>query len=161
MKKWVKNILVLFFIGVGIFVIENSASGGFENKDFKTQLLTFGIYQLYTFVIGSSNMYFLDYMEKRKWKHNDGVKRIILGFVGGIVITIICFFFLNMFVDLYFEGRTFEEFIKRESFQRYKISIWITATVIIVFQVIYFYNKYQQNRIKEQKVIAGTCYRSI
>ncbi len=157
MKKWIKNILVLFLIGIGIFVIDNAASGGFENKSFKVLLFTFGIYQLYSFVIGLSNMFFFDFMEKRKWKKQDTFKRIILGFVLATVLTLICLFFLNMFTDIYFGGETLEEFIKGESFKRYKFSVWITLTVISIFHFIYFYNRYQQNKLKEQKVIAGTA----
>ena len=157
MRKWIKNIIILFLIGVGIFVIDNSASGGFETKNFKVLLLTFGIYQVYSFVIGFSNMSFFDFMEKRKWKQKDRVKRIILGFVGATLLTLVCLFFLNMFTDMYFDGKTLEEFIKGESFHRYKFSIWITLTVISIFHIVYFYNRYQQNRIKEQKVIAGTA----
>ena len=90
-------------------------------------------------------------MEKRKWKKQDTFKRIILGFVLATVLTLICLFFLNMFTDIYFGGETLEEFIKGESFKR------ITLTVISIFHFIYFYNRYQQNKLKEQKVIAGTA----
>ena len=157
MRKWIKNILVLFLIGFGLFVMDHSASGGFENKSFQSLLSAFGIYQLYTFVIGLSNMLFFDVLRKRKWKQNDIFKRIILGFLISIILTLVCLFFLNMFTDIYFNGKTLEGFIQTESFERYKFSLWITLTVISVFHIIYFYNKYQQNRIKEQKVIAGTA----
>ncbi|CAH8293318.1 hypothetical protein EV196_103160 [Mariniflexile fucanivorans] len=157
MKKWLKNILILFLIGIGIFVIDNAASGGFENKSFKVLVLTFFIYQLYSFVIGIVNMSFFDFMEKINWKPKDRFKRIIIGFIAATALTLICLFFLNMFTDMYFDGKTLEEFIKGESLARYKFSLWITLTVISTFHIIYFYNRYQQNKIKEQKVIAGTA----
>jgi len=104
MRKWIKNILVLFLIGFGLFVMDHSASGGFENKSFQSLLSAFGIYQLYTFVIGLSNMLFFDVLRKRKWKQNDIFKRIILGFLISIILTLVCLFFLNMFTDIYFNG---------------------------------------------------------
>ena len=157
MNKWLKNILILFLIHIGIFIIDNAASGGFEDKSFKTLILTFFVYQLYAFVIGFVNMSFFDFMEKINWKPKDRFKRIIIGFTAATALTLICLFFLNMFTDMYFDGKTLEEFIKGESLGRYKFSLWITLTVISTFHVIYFYNKYQQNKIKEQKVIAGTA----
>jgi hypothetical protein len=51
----------------------------------------------------------------------------------------------------------YKDFIARESFEHYHFGLWITLVILAVFHIIYFYNRYQQNRIKEQKVIAGTA----
>ncbi|RZW45606.1 MAG: histidine kinase, partial [Flavobacteriaceae bacterium] len=40
---------------------------------------------------------------------------------------------------------------------RYQFGLWITLIIMVVFHAIYFYNHYQQKKIKEQKVIAGTA----
>jgi hypothetical protein len=57
---------------------------------------------------------------------------------------------------LYF-GRTFNEFLGNETIKNYQFGLWITLTIVITFHFIYFYNKYQKNKLKEQKVIAGTA----
>ncbi len=54
-------------------------------------------------------------------------------------------------------GKTLGSFIENETFAPYRFGLWITLTIVIIFHFIYFYNKYQQNKIKEQKVIAGTA----
>ncbi|GAA4815902.1 histidine kinase [Litoribaculum gwangyangense] len=132
-------------------------SDGFQFDSVNEALIDFAFYQLYSFVLGYSNMYFFDYMERRNWKKNDTIKRIIVGIIGTTIITLIGLFFLRAFSSFVFTDRTFYEFIANEKFQYYKFGLWITLTIVSVFHVIYFYNRYQQNRIKEQKVIAGTA----
>ena len=156
MNKLTKNILITFFIGIVIFLMDNGARGGFSYKSINELLVNFGVYQLYSFVIGLSNMYFFEYLNKRNWKEGDGLKRILIGFIGAVVITIGCLFFLNMFVDMYFDGETLSEFLKEETFSRYKFSLWITLTVVAAFHVFYFYKKSQERKVKESQIVAKT-----
>ncbi|RED47422.1 histidine kinase [Seonamhaeicola aphaedonensis] len=152
-----KNIFLAFVIGVIVFVIGSSLSNGFQYKNTEQLVVSFILYQLYSFVIGFSNEFFFDYMEKRSWKRKDTIKRIVLGILGTTIITIICLFVLNMLVSLTLKGMSFLEFISNQSFKNYQFGLWITLVIVTVFHVIYFYNRHQQNRIKEQKVIAGTA----
>ena len=157
MTKSTKNIITTFIIGCVIFVIGNLLSGGFDFETTNEFLIDFGFYQLYSFVLGYSNMYFFDYMERRNWKKNDTIKRIVIGILGATIITLIGLFILRVSTHMVYGGLTFNEFISREKFEYYQFGLWVTLTIVIIFHVIYFYNKYQQNRIKEQKVIAGTA----
>ncbi|WP_298338506.1 histidine kinase [uncultured Algibacter sp.] len=157
MTKSTKNIITTFIIGCVIFVIGNLLSGGFDFETTNEFLIDFGFYQLYSFVLGYSNMYFFDYMERRNWKKNDTIKRIVIGILGATIITLIGLFILRVSTHMVYGGLTFNEFISREKFEYYRFGLWVTLTIVIIFHVIYFYNKYQQNRIKEQKVIAGTA----
>ncbi|WP_345277347.1 histidine kinase [Litoribaculum gwangyangense] len=157
MTKLVKNIFITFIIGCIVFIVGHLMSDGFQFDSVNEALIDFAFYQLYSFVLGYSNMYFFDYMERRNWKKNDTIKRIIVGIIGTTIITLIGLFFLRAFSSFVFTDRTFYEFIANEKFQYYKFGLWITLTIVSVFHVIYFYNRYQQNRIKEQKVIAGTA----
>lgn len=157
MTKSIKNIIITIIIGCIIFVIGNLLSGGFDYKTVNAFLIDFGFYQLYSFVIGYSNMAFFDYMERRQWKKGDTLKRIVVGIIGATVITLICLFALRTFISTIIYNRTFDEFISRESWQGYSFGLWITLSIISVFHVIFFYNRYQKNKIKEQKVIAGTA----
>jgi len=157
MTKSVKNIILTFVIGCIIFVVGHSLSDGFQFNSFNEALIDFSFYQLYSFVLGYSNMYFFDYMERRNWKKNDTIKRIVIGIIGSTIITLIGLFFLRASTSFVYTDRTFYEFFVNEKFEYYKFGLWITLTIVSIFHVIYFYNKYQQNRIKEQKVIAGTA----
>ena len=102
-------------------------------------------------------MYFFDYMERRSWKKNDTIKRIVIGVLGATIITLIGLFVLRAATYMVYGGVSFNQFLANEKFSNYQFGLWITLTIVIIFHVIYFYNRYQQNRIKEQKVIAGNA----
>jgi len=157
MTKTARNILITFIIGIFVFVIGNLINGGFEFKSLNEFLIEFGFYQLYSFVLGYSNMYYFEYLEKRNWKEGDRIKRIIIGIVGSIIITLMGLFVLRLSTALYLNGKTFESFITSETLYPYQFGLWITLTIVVIFHFIYFYNKYQQTRVKEQKIIAGTA----
>ncbi|SEQ58485.1 hypothetical protein SAMN05421824_2039 [Hyunsoonleella jejuensis] len=157
MRKSVKQILLTFVIGCIVYLIGELLSDKFSYESVQEFLIDFGFYQLYAFVLGYTNMYFFDRMENFKWKRKSTLKRIIVGTIGATVITLIGLFFLRLFTFFVFGGDSVEVFLERERFEYYQFGLWITLTIVAVFHVIYFYNKYQQNKLKEQKVIAGTA----
>lgn len=158
MTESAKRIIITFIIGSIVFVIGNLISGGFNFDSINDFLVNFAFYQLYAFVLGYSNMYFFYYLEKRQWEKGDTIKRIVFGIVGAVVITLVGLFLLRAGTAVFYYGRTFEEFFEHDSWNRgYAFGLWITLTIISVFYVIFFYNRYQKNKLKEQKVIAGTA----
>jgi hypothetical protein len=64
---------------------------------------------------------------------------------------------LRALTAVIYNGKSFSAFLINEKFKYYQFGLWVTLTIVVIFHVIYFYNRYQQNRIKEQKVIAGTA----
>ncbi|NRD23934.1 histidine kinase [Winogradskyella litoriviva] len=157
MKRSVKKIILTFLIGSGIFLIGKLFFGGFDYKTINDFFIEFGFYQLYAFVLGYSNMAFFDYMEKRHWKTGDSIKRIIIGVLGSTIITLIGLFLLRAFTSVVIYSVDFQTFLNNESWKGYSFGLWITLTVVSIFHVIYFYNRYQKNKVKEQKIIAGTA----
>jgi len=157
MSKQFKNIIITIIIGGVVFVIANLISNGFNYKSFNDFLEEFLFYQLYSFVLGYSNMYFFGFMERLQWQHGDTLKRIVLGFIGSTIITLSGLFILRVSTSLIYLGKSWDYFIANENIKNYRFGLWITLTIIAVFHVIYFYNRYQKHKLKEQKVIAGTA----
>ncbi|WP_353779406.1 histidine kinase [Winogradskyella sp. 3972H.M.0a.05] len=159
MTKSSKNIIIVIIIGILVFVLGNFLEGGFDFENAKEFWIELGFYQLYSFVLGYANMYFFDYLEKFSWKRNIGVKRIVIGIFGSLMITLVCLFFLRYLVMFFYTnaGITFSDYLDNQSWGNYIFGLWITLTIVIIFHVVYFYNRYQQTKIKEQKVIAGTA----
>lgn len=157
MRKSIKDIIITFVIGCLVYIIGVFLSGGFDYDNFNEFFIDFSFYQLYAFVLGYSNMYFFDRMDRFNWKKNNTIKRIVIGIIGSTTITLIGLFFLRACTSVFYSGNTFEAFLANEKLKYYQFGLWVTLTIVAVFHIIYFYNRYQQNRIKEQKVIAGTA----
>ena len=157
MHKLLKNIVLTFFIGCAVFIAGNILSDGFEYQSFNEFMVDFSFYQLYSFLLGFSNYAYFGYLEKLQWKKEEGVKRIVIGIIGSVVITMIGLFLLNAFRFTVYAGYSLSEFLQHQEWRHYQFGLWVTLTIVIIFHVFYFYNRYQQNRIKEQKVIANTA----
>ena len=114
-----KRIAITFIIGTIIFIIGSFLYNGFEYKSLNELIVSFSFYQLYSFVLGFSNMMYFEYLDKLKWKEYRviNVKRILIGIVGAVIITMSGLFLLRMSTALVYKGITFNEFITKESFQ--------------------------------------------
>jgi len=156
MNKEFKNIIIVFVIGIIIFVIGNAFYGQFQFETFNEFLINFGFYQLYSFVIGLSNIYYFSFLEKQGWKDGDKIKRIIIGIVGSVVITLIGLFVLRLISEMTMNDMTLAEFIANESFRNYQFGLWVTLTIVVTFHFVYYYNKYQQKKVKESQIVAKT-----
>ncbi|MDO6758666.1 histidine kinase [Tamlana sp. 2_MG-2023] len=157
MSKSAKNSIILFVVACIAFVIGTLINGGFEARNANTLLIDFVFYQLYGFVLGYSNMYFFKYLNGLNWKKKAYAKRIIIGVFGSIVITLVGLFVLRSASAMVYYDMDFNTFLSREKIEYYQFGLWITLTIVAIFHVIYYYNRYQQNKLKEQKVIAGTA----
>ncbi|WP_299390262.1 histidine kinase [uncultured Gelidibacter sp.] len=152
-----KNILLTFFIGCAVFVFGNVLYDGFQFESFTEFLQSFSFYQLYGFLLGYSNYYFFAYLEKLSWRGEERFKRIGIGLIGSVIITMIGLVLLNGLQYVIYRGSSFSDFIQTQTWGKYSFGLWITLTIVIIFHVVYFYIRYQQTKIKEQKVIANTA----
>jgi 2TM domain/Histidine kinase len=84
-------------------------------------------------------------------------RRIILGFLGSFVISVIVIFLLRIVEDVLIEGEGFEIFLHNEKLANYVVTIIITFFVTLAFHAFYFYKVYQENRVNQQKIIAGNA----
>ncbi|MFK7832363.1 MAG: histidine kinase [Winogradskyella sp.] len=157
MLKSSKNILVTFFMGCVVFVIGSYMSTSFNYKSTNDFLINFGFYQLYTFVLKYVNSFYFNFIKERQFYKYEVIQRILYGILGSTVITLICIFFLRIFIEVIIFNENLNTFITNESWAGYSFGLWITLTIVSFFYVAYFYNRYQKNKIQEQKVIAGTA----
>lgn len=157
MNKFFKNILLTFFIGCAVFLTGGVFYDGFRFESFKAFMIDFSFYQLYSFVLGFSNYAYFGYLEKLYWNKGEVAKRIVVGIIGSVLITMAGLFLLNAFRIIVFAGHSWSVFLQNLHWSHYRFGLWITLTIVVVFHFVYFYNRYQQNRLKEHKAIAHTA----
>jgi two-component system, LytTR family, sensor kinase len=159
MKEFIKVCGVSIIIAVILYVIDmlfQYSSGREVVYDFNL-VIKFGYYVMYSLPLTFVNSYFFDYLH-HKARHNRIIKnRLLIGFTGSIIITLITLFFVRLFHRTVLDGLTFDEFLESEKLQFYFISLLITFTASLFFHAFYFYQELQKNKVKEQKIIAGTA----
>lgn len=88
---------------------------------------------------------------------NYSLKRIFIGFITSFIVTLATIFLMQMIKEIVIYKVPFLQFIANESPKNYFGSSLITFFVLLGIHAFYFYKKRQENRVKEQKIIAVTA----
>jgi len=159
MSGFGKEIVRAFFIGILVFIVLQLIQflNGFELGSIQELLRDFGYNQLYSIVLYMANSLYFRFLLKYFENTFFEFKNLFRGLIGGIAITVVCIFFLRIIGEMMLEGESWSLFIEGEKLQYYYITFIISAVVTLIFYGIYYYRFKQENRVKEQKIIAGTA----
>ena len=111
----------------------------------------------YTFTLYVSNTLELKAMDRIFGKGSMTLKRLLGGFATSIVLSLFIIFLMRIFEEVVMGGESFEGFMERETLDNYYLAIALTLGINLLVHAFYFYKRYQENRVKEQKIIAGTA----
>lgn len=165
MKKTVQLFFKIFIIGIIISAVISSWAWGFEalqgrrfeiNSAFGKEILS---YVLYGVVLTFINVLFFKYFNSEiDWENHKLRKyRIPLGFFFGLMLTLVGVFLIRFVTVVGFGQKSFPTFISNENPAHYYVSLFIAFVISVIFHAIYFYKMAQENKVKEQKIIAGVA----
>lgn len=159
MNKFLKEIPRAIFISLMIFIsllIIRLMSGDKVAFDDNLKLFFFYImlYGLSLYYVNALVFMTLDsYFKKERFTP----RRLLIGFISSFVVSIFTVFLLHIFQDVVIDGNNFSKFIANEKPANYVVSVIITLVVSLAMHAFYFYKAYNENKVKEQKIIAGTA----
>ena len=144
--------LIIAFVFIGLQVLS-----GRELMFDRSLMTEFGYYMIYSVVLSFINGTYFDYLNhKVVWKKY-AKYRLLIGALGGIILTMLGIFWVRILIEMGFEGEDWAEFISEEKPVFYVIALLITIVVTVFFHAVYFYRSLQDKKVKEQKIIAGTA----
>ena len=147
------KISIIVFIGIQIlnFVLGNAFK-------FDTQLLiSFAFTMLYSFSIGFVNSYLNFRLDQYFIKDKFSKARIVSNIFLSFIVTIFIIFLLRVFEEVVVKNRSFTDYISKEKPANFVVAIIITFIIILSIYLFHFYKAFQENKVKEQKIIAGTA----
>lgn len=153
------NIKKTLFLSIIIFIVIQTLNvllGGkisFDNHF----LITFAFTTLYTCSLSYANATVFCYLDKIFIEDRFSKKRLIVGFLASFIISLVVIFLLRIFEEVLINRTNFIEFIKNEKPSNYIVAIIITFFVTLSLYAFHFYKSYQENKVKQQKIIAGTA----
>ncbi len=116
-----------------------------------------GYYIFYSVVLTFLNSLYFDYLNhKVVWKKYAKYRLWITG-LGGVAITMLGILWIRITTNIGFEGESWEEFVDGERPIFYVVALLITIVVTVFFHAFYFYKSWQEKKVKEQKIIAGSA----
>lgn len=120
-------------------------------------LVNFGYTILYGLTLYFANAFLFIGLDKIFVLERFAKKRILIGFVFSFLISIFMIFLLRIFEDVIIEHTPFEVFLSNETLSNYLVAIIITFIITLSFHAFHFYKAYNESKVKEQKIIAGTA----
>ncbi|CAN5361471.1 histidine kinase [soil metagenome] len=159
MKYFIRTIFIGVIIGMVLFMIDQTIRylSGIPIQFNSNLVRNIYFYMLYSIPLCLVNSYFFDWLNGRVvWKKFQKY-RLLLGLVGSVIISLLTYFLVRIVHEVTIMGKSFGEFIETEKLHYYFIALLITLVIALFFHAIHFYKTMQENRVKEQKVIAGTA----
>ena len=157
--KYSREIVKAILIGIVIFAILQGVNIVITRSlpSLLSLKWNFIFTMLYSVVLYFANALIFIQLDKHFEKNRFHLKRLVIGFLASFFVSGLAIFFLRMLEDVGFENKTIQEFIQNEMPANYVVAMVITIIVSLVIHLVYFYKSYQENKLKEQKIIAGTA----
>ncbi|HEY9168093.1 MAG TPA: 2TM domain-containing protein [Lutibacter sp.] len=154
-SKYILKIAII--LTMAIFVTERLLFKGGFNLPINELFTIISIHFMYAFVLTALNGYFFYFLDSKfNWKENTK-KRLIIGAVGSIIITMIGLAILRFVTLVVILRKPVERFTNDENAgSYYTFGLVITLIVSLVFHTIYFYKALTEKKVKEQQIVAKT-----
>ncbi len=159
MNKLIKEFPRALFISIMIFFVLtiipvlNGGIVSFDNH-LKINFLYTMLYGMFLYYANAVLFMFLDSIYKN---NRYAVKRLIIGFLSSFILSLFIIFLLRIFEDVIIEKHPLSEFLEYEKPANYIVPSIVSFVVLLGIHALYFYKSLQENRVKEQKIIAGTA----
>ncbi len=159
MKKYIQEFPRATWISVSIFLVLlliRFLINGAVAFDYNL-LVNFGYTMLYGYSLYFANSFVFGKLDVAFKDNRFTKKRLFIGALASFLITLLVIFLMRILEDVIIEKQTFNDFLANEKPANYIVAIIITLVVTLAIHAFYFYKDYQENKVKEQKVIAGNA----
>jgi sensor histidine kinase YesM len=150
-QKAIKWTLIIFVV----IQLVNAIMGSEIHFD-KRLLVQFLFTTQYTFSLYGANAFLFIKLDSF-FADRFSLKRLITGFIGSFLVSLGVIFLLHVFEEVAYNQHSFDYFLANEKPSNYLAAIIITFFVTLSVHAISFYKAYNENKVKEQKIIAGTA----
>ena len=159
MNKYIKEFPRATYISLLVFVVLmliRVISGG--NVNFDERLAWVFFYNmLYGYSLYYVNVFVFIQLDEIFKEDRFDKKRIFVGALFSFLLSVFTIFLLRIVEDVLIEKMSFLEFLAKERVDNYFVAIIMTIIVTLGIHAFYFYKAYQENRVKQEKIIAGNA----
>lgn len=154
-KELVKSIGIGGIVFVVVQIINYSSSLQFSTLDTLKWNLFYTL--LYSVVLYFTNAYVFVWVYKDFKNAALTFNRIMIGFGLSFGLSMMVIFVLRFLEEVIIDKTTVADFLNGEKLSYYIVTLIITLIITLVIHLLYFYKNYQENQLKQEKIIAGTA----
>lgn len=157
--NFLKELIKSLILGVIIFFVLQMVGFIVSQKMPSLEGLKWNFFYtlLYAVVLYMSNALVYVQLDKHFDKNKFHLKRFVVGFLASFLVSGTGIFLLRTFEEVIHKNQSFASYLKEEKPSNYLVAMVITVIVTLLIHFIHLYKAYQENRVKEQKIIAGTA----
>ncbi|CAM4228172.1 2TM domain-containing protein [Zobellia nedashkovskayae] len=146
------NIVFFGFMAYSYFLDEQRFAFIYEDiwREYFTNLV-------FSIVLYMANMSWFYFLLKKFERNIYNIKRMTIAVLGNVVISCFGVFVATFIVLVVIENWSVQEALTYNSTENYLRSTIISLTFALIFYAIYYYRYRQENKVKEQKIIANTA----
>ncbi len=111
----------------------------------------------YAISIYMANAYMWIYLSKKHGAMLFSLKNMVIGFCSNILVSIGTIFLVRLLIRVGFGNQTLSNFLSTEELSFYYVAFLIAVILTLIFYAFFYYRYRQENKVKEQKIIAGTA----
>lgn len=159
MNIYLKHFLRSIGIGLIIFFVLTFLSwltGGTIAMD-RRLLMNLQYTLLYSVCLYMANAVLFVLLDRFFADNRFSFKRLLIGFISSFLTSIFIIFLLRIFEEVVINKSTLQDFLANEHAGNYVVATIVTFIITLIVHLGYFYRSYQENRVKQQKIIAGTA----
>ena len=112
---------------------------------------------IFSVVLYVVNMYWFYFLLKKYERNIYTIKRMVFAVLGNAIISCFGVFVATFIAMVSLYGKSVQEALVYHSTDNYLRSTAISLIIAMVFYAIYYYRYRQENKVKEQKIIANTA----
>lgn len=159
MNKYIKEFPRATFISLSVLIILLllRVINGNEIRLEQNLYLNIVVTMLYGYSLYYANTFVFIQLDRFFEENRFDKRRIFIGFILSFIISLFTIFLMRIVEEVLIEKMSFQEFLMNERPSNYLVAIIITLIVTLGIHAFYFYKAFQENKIKEQKIIAGTA----
>lgn len=157
LKELIKSIIVgtaIFIVFLGIYFLAGKFDDGISYarlwKEYYENMI-------FAIIIYMANAYLFMYYFNRFGRNVYGLKRLVICMSGNVLISLVAIFVARVILIVGIYQQPFDVFILNEKLPFYYYSLLVAIVVSAIFYAFFYYKYKQENKVKEQKIIAGTA----
>lgn len=161
MRRFLRDILNAILIGTLIYLaillilyLTGGLSGSF---DLERAWREYYKNMIFSIIIYFANVYTWRFIDGKLDEDFYKPRRLLIGVAGNFVASVVAIFVSRFLLSVVFEKTPVSEFLSNENPRNYYISLTIAMIVVAIYHAFYYYKHWQEKKVKEQKIIAGTA----
>ncbi|TFG78931.1 MAG: histidine kinase [Flavobacteriales bacterium] len=145
---------VIYFVVIAILYFSDQFVGGF---DLSIAWREYYETMIFSVILYFANAYWIQYLLARFRRDLFTAKRFLIAISGNVVISLLGIFLSRLILFVFLYNKPVQVFLHNEQVTYYKSSMVIAMVLSLIFYGIWYYKHIQENKVKEQKIIAGTA----